>query len=81
MLCKGTLGKAALWQSVFHLEPASGRRCCPESEAQLLVCEQMHSCDTGLNRPTLGDRIPKLLLKDHSLYSFSRLANTVSSRE
>lgn len=25
----------------FHLEPASRRRCCPTSEAQLLACEQM----------------------------------------
>lgn len=41
MLGRGTLRKGALWQSVFHLELASGRRCCPESVAQLLACEQM----------------------------------------
>lgn len=41
MLGRGILGNAAPQQSVFHLEPTSRQRRCPESEAQLLACEQM----------------------------------------
>lgn len=38
---EGSLEKRLRGNLFFHLEPAPRQRCCPESEAQLLTCEQM----------------------------------------